>query len=209
MGIEPYEPMSGIEIAEKLKISDDTVGRIKKFLIEFDQIKLDNLGKAILPKHDRIIIKQKPTKRSIGNISEDSMIVFDSKDDRIEIKQFKLESNIIINKDQTLTNDELVTKFGVGNMGGIRYSSVNNIIVLCHTVAKYYQDEIIKKCIDHGIIQGEAITLLLRAACLFSWNSKRAGTGLFYFRYFFDFCDNCMLDRYKSRTDDAEESVKP
>ena len=142
LGIEPYEPMNGIEIAEKLKISDDTVGRIKKILIEFDQIKLDNLGKAILPKHDRIIIKQNPTKRSIGNISEDSMIVFDSKDDRIEIKQFKLESNIIINKDQTLTNDELVTKFGVGNMGGIRYSSANNIIVLCHTVAKYYQDEI-------------------------------------------------------------------
>ena len=84
---EPYEPMSVIEISEKLKISDDTVGRIKKILIEFDQIKLDNLGKAILPKHDRIIIKQNPTKRSIGNISEDSMIVFDSKDDRIEIKQ--------------------------------------------------------------------------------------------------------------------------
>ena len=142
LGIEPYEVMRGIEIAEKLKISDDTVTKVKKFLIEFDQIKLDNLGKAILPKHDRIIIKQKPTKRSIGNISEDSMIVFDSKDDRIEIKQFKLESNIIINKDQTLTNDELVTKFGVGNMGGIRYSSKNNIIVLCHTVAKYYQDEI-------------------------------------------------------------------
>ena len=37
---------------------------------------------------------------------------------------------------------ELVTKFGVGNMGGIRYSSKNNIIVLCHTVAEYYQDEI-------------------------------------------------------------------
>ena len=142
LGIEPYEVMRAIEIAEKLKISDDTVTKVKKFLIEFDQIKLDNFGKPILPKHDRIIIKQKSTKRSIGNISEDSMIVFDSKDDRIEIKQFKLESNIIINKDQTLTNDELVTKFGVGNMGGIRYSSKNNIIVLCHTVAKYYQDEI-------------------------------------------------------------------
>ena len=47
-------------------------------------------------------------------------------------------------------------------------------------------------------------TLLLRAACLFSWNSKRAGTGLFYFRHF---CD-LALDRYKSRTDDAEESAR-
>ena len=63
-----------IEIAKKLQISDDTVTKVKKFLIEFDQIKLDNLGKAILPKHDRIIIKQKPTKRSIGNISEDSIL---------------------------------------------------------------------------------------------------------------------------------------
>lgn len=50
----------------------------------------------------------------------------------------------IIKKGQILSNDELIEKFGVGNMGGIRYSSKNNIIVLCDTKSGHYDDKIDK-----------------------------------------------------------------
>lgn len=69
------------------------------------------------------------------------MKIFDSHNDSISIKYCKVESTEIIQKGQNLTNDEIIKKFGVGNMGGIRYSSKNNIIVLCDTQSGHYDDK--------------------------------------------------------------------
>ena len=73
------------------------------------------------------------------------MTVLDSHEDGIDIKHFELQSTEFIKKGQNLTNDELVEKFGVGNMGGIRYSAKNNLIVLCDTESGHYNDEIDKE----------------------------------------------------------------
>lgn len=68
--------------------------------------------------------------------------IFDSHDRSISIKYCNVVSTEIIQKDQRLTNDDIVRIFGVGNMGGIRYSSKNNVIVLCDTQSGHYDDTI-------------------------------------------------------------------
>ena len=45
-----------------------------------------------------------------------------------------------ITKDQILTNDEIISTFKVGNMGGIRYTKYNNVIVLFSTHSDDYDD---------------------------------------------------------------------
>lgn len=74
----------------------------------------------------------------------EQMKVFDSKNDGIIIKHFEMQSSEFIRKSQNLTNDELMSKFGVGNMGGIRYTSKNKLIVLCDTESGHYNDVIDK-----------------------------------------------------------------
>ena len=73
------------------------------------------------------------------------MVVFHSQEGGINIKHFEMQSTEFIGKGQNLTNDELVAKFRVGNMGGIRYSAKHNIIVLCDTESGYYNNEIDKE----------------------------------------------------------------
>lgn len=73
-----------------------------------------------------------------------SVKIFESNNDSINIKQCKVISTEIIQKDQQLTNDDLMRIFGVGNMGGIRYSSKNNVIILCDTTSGYYDDKVDK-----------------------------------------------------------------
>ena len=48
----------------------------------------------------------------------------------------------IIKKDQILTNDEIISTFKVGNMGGIRYTKENDVIVLLSTYSNDYDDSI-------------------------------------------------------------------
>lgn len=69
-----------------------------------------------------------------------SMKIFDFYDGSISIKHCNVVSTEIIQKDQQLTNDDIMRIFGVGNMGGIRYSSKNNVIVLCDTQSGHYDD---------------------------------------------------------------------
>lgn len=80
-----------------------------------------------------------------GKTDLEHLTVFDSEVDRINIRHYDLQDSVLIEKGQNLTNDELVAKFGVGNMGGIRYSSKNNVIVLCDTESGHYTDEIDKE----------------------------------------------------------------
>jgi len=73
------------------------------------------------------------------------MNVFELEQDGISIKRFEIKSSEFIQKGQNLTNDEIVAKFRVGNMGGIRYSAKNNLIVLFDTESGHYKDEIDKE----------------------------------------------------------------
>jgi predicted RNA-binding protein len=82
---------------------------------------------------------------------------FDMRYDRLIIKEIEVLKEDIILKGERLTNDELSEKFGVGNMGGIRYSKRNNLIVLCETESGHYHDD---RSIDFGLFfyTGEGIT---------------------------------------------------
>jgi len=80
-----------------------------------------------------------------GKTDLEHLTVFDSEVDGINIKHYDLQDSETIKKGQNLTNDELVAKFGVGNMGGIRYSSKSNVIVLCDTASGHYTDVIDKE----------------------------------------------------------------
>ena len=84
------------------------------------------------------------TKKDNQEIEPEQMLVFDSQHNGINIKYFEMKNAEFISKGQNLTNDELVSKFKVGNMGGIRYSSKNNLIVLCDTESGHY-DNVINK----------------------------------------------------------------
>ena len=68
--------------------------------------------------------------------------IFDYKDGTLNIKNCKIESTDVITKDQILTNDDIVSKFKVGNMGGIRYQKETSIIVLLSTHSNDYDNTI-------------------------------------------------------------------
>ena len=73
-----------------------------------------------------------------------SVKIFESHNDLINITHCKVISTEIIQKDQQLTNDDIVRIFGVGNMGRIRYSSKNNVIILCDIQSGYYDNKLDK-----------------------------------------------------------------
>ena len=74
------------------------------------------------------------------NLDEQSKIFVDNTPDGLMIKEFKEIKSEILRKGQIVSNDQLMEKFGVGNMGGIRYSRRNNILVLCSTLSDDYED---------------------------------------------------------------------
>jgi len=74
---------------------------------------------------------------------------FENNSEGIIINEMKILKQEVIKLGQIITNGELTQKFGVGNMGGIRYSSKNNLIVLCDTQSSHYNDRIDP---DTGII---------------------------------------------------------
>jgi len=68
---------------------------------------------------------------SISDVADTKIFNFD--DGKVNIQNCKILSTDTIKKDQILTNDEIVKLFKVGNMGGIRYTKYNNVIVLLST----------------------------------------------------------------------------
>lgn len=75
-------------------------------------------------------------------INSEHFLVFNSQQEGITIKHYELQHTDVIQNNQSYTNDELMEKFGVGNMGGIRYSRKNNLLILCTTHSNHYSDEI-------------------------------------------------------------------
>jgi len=67
----------------------------------------------------------------------------------VGLDKFKKVKSDFIKKDDILSNDQLIEKFGVGNMGGIRYSKKNNLLVLLSTFSNDYNDTI---DLDSGMV---------------------------------------------------------
>jgi predicted RNA-binding protein len=77
---------------------------------------------------------------SISETVETKIFNFDNGE--LNIQNCKVLSTDIIKKDQILTNDEIISTFKVGNMGGIRYTKRNDVIVLLSTHSDDYDDSI-------------------------------------------------------------------
>ena len=72
----------------------------------------------------------------------EKFLEFEPQENGLAIKHYELKNIDIIQKDQNITNDELVERFGVGNMGGIRHSKKNNVLILCSTFSNQYEDDV-------------------------------------------------------------------
>ena len=68
--------------------------------------------------------------------------IFDFKGGTLSIKNCKIESTDVIQKDQILTNDDIIEKFGVGNMSRIRYTKETDVTILLSTYSNDYDDSI-------------------------------------------------------------------
>ena len=80
------------------------------------------------------------TKITSSDVADTKIFKFD--DGEVNIQNCKVLSTDTIKKDQILTNDEIMKFFKVGNMGGIRYTKYNDIIVLLSTLSDDYDDSI-------------------------------------------------------------------
>jgi len=89
-------------------------------------------------------IRNEISKQDVPNSSSDiaDTRIFDFGGDVLNIKNYKILSTSTIQKDQILTNDDIISTFKVGNMGGIRYTKENDVIVLLSTYSNDYEDSI-------------------------------------------------------------------
>ena len=79
----------------------------------------------------------------IPSVSKNEIITtIENSSDGITIKEFTEIKSEEIHKNQILSNDDLMKNFGVGNMGGIRYSKKNNLLVLCSSLSNDYADSL-------------------------------------------------------------------
>ena len=67
-------------------------------------------------------------------------ITIKSINEKIEILKYKKISSHYLSPGDVVTNDQLSEFFAVGNMGGIRYSNKNNILILLTTNSDDYED---------------------------------------------------------------------
>ncbi len=95
------------------------------------------------------LVEEKTKNESTSNIETETLPsdvvdtkIFKFDDGEVNIQNCKVLSTDTIKKDQILTNDEIISTFKVGNMGGIRYTKYNNVIVLLSTHSDDYDDSI-------------------------------------------------------------------
>ncbi len=96
-------------------------------------------------------------RRSPHNSELEITKIFETRPGGIIIKDVQELKEEVIGKGYRFSNDKLSEIFGVGNMGGIRYSKKNNLIVLCETESGQYRDG---RSIDFGLFfyTGEGVT---------------------------------------------------
>jgi hypothetical protein len=92
--------------------------------------------------------------KKIQNTDDDNSntkktILLKRSSDGIILTEYVETNSIEISTGQILSNDDLMDSFGVGNMGGIRYSRKNNLVILLSTHSDDYDDTIDS---DSGLI---------------------------------------------------------
>jgi hypothetical protein len=104
-----------------------------------------------------IQVENAPESNSSWNSGPEISKIFETRPGGIIIKDVQQLKEEVIGRGHRFTNDKLSEKFGVGNMGGIRYSKKNNLIILCETESGHYRDE---RITDFGLFfyTGEGIT---------------------------------------------------
>ena len=139
------EPDNALEILEK---------KLKEYNMEhgLSENQFDSLSNIRSSK--MINSSTEDNKMTSKNISEESLkiesdsnelnnekIVFlENLPNGIVIKKYVEIKSEEIHKGQVLSNNDLMKKFGVGNMGGIRHSKKNNLLVLCSSLSNDYDD---------------------------------------------------------------------
>lgn len=89
---------------------------------------------------ESIIIKENNQKFIESN--GEKIIRIENSLNGIRLEEFSKIKSEEMPKGKILSNDDLIDKFGVGNMGGIRYSKKNNILVLCSTLSDDFSDSL-------------------------------------------------------------------
>lgn len=90
--------------------------------------------------NEPIVIKETSQESTESNSGK--IIIIKNSLNGIRLEEFSKIKSEEISKGQILSNDDVIDKFGVGNMGGIRHSKKNNILVLCSTLSDDYSDSL-------------------------------------------------------------------
>ena len=115
-------------ILNEVKIVKEKVSNSNEIVIESEN------------KDESMIIKQTDHSSSISK--NETIVVVKNSSNSILLKEFNEIKSEELHKGQILSNDNLMDKFDVGNMGGIRHSKKNNILVLCSSLSKDYVDSL-------------------------------------------------------------------
>jgi len=77
-----------------------------------------------------------------NELNNEKIVFLENSPDGITLKEYVETKSEEISKGQVLSNDDLMKNFGVGNMGGIRHSKKNNLLVLCSSLSNDYSDSL-------------------------------------------------------------------
>jgi hypothetical protein len=79
---------------------------------------------------------------TVDKLSTKKILFLENSSNGIMLKEYVETKSEEIIKGQVLSNDDLIEKFGVGNMGGIRYSKKNDLLTLYSTLSDDYSDSL-------------------------------------------------------------------
>ena len=96
----------------------------------------------ITPEITKTLTEPVKKQTSSSEINPDTTLLIKNDSQGIRLTELKEIKSTVIKKGQILSNDELMHNFGVGNMGGIRHSKKNNLLILCSTESNDYHDVI-------------------------------------------------------------------
>ena len=121
------------DVSKKITISNDdnlAVSKINEEAHEYNPP--DTLSVNISPKIETIA----------DNLTSKKILFLENSSNGIVLKEYVEIKSEEITQGQVLSNDDIIEKFGVGNMGGIRYSKKNDLLILCSTLSDDYDDSL-------------------------------------------------------------------
>ncbi|MBT5842729.1 MAG: EVE domain-containing protein [Thaumarchaeota archaeon] len=152
------------KLYEKMNFFKDKPTNIRNLILQGNNGYPSNNSKSLIESDFEEIINElknhpEPIDDSqIQPVSKNETItVIENSSAGIVLKEFTEIKSEEIHKSQILSNDDLMKNFGVGNMGGIRHSKKNNLLVLCSSLSNDYADSLDSKSGLH-VYSGEGQT---------------------------------------------------